>query len=65
MEIKKNVGYGVYVYTGNYSWSYRNGGKKVQENLESIPDKHTLDTLQKTAILRTSHITRKVLQSET
>jgi len=45
MEIKKNVEYGVYVYTGNNSWSYRNGGKKVEENLESIPGKHTLDTL--------------------
>jgi len=45
MEIKKNVEYGVCVYTGNNSWSYRNGGKKVEENLESIPGKRKLDTL--------------------
>lgn len=65
MEIKENVEYGMYVYTGNNNWSHRNGGKSVEENLESIPGKHKLDTLQKTAVLRTSHIIRKVLQSET
>jgi hypothetical protein len=33
--------------------------------LEIIPGKHSTDYLQKTAILGTSHIIRKVLQSET
>jgi hypothetical protein len=32
--------------------------------LEGIPDKHSIDSLQKTAILTTSHILKKVLQSE-
>jgi hypothetical protein len=33
-------------------------------NLETIPGKHSIDSLQKTAILGTSHIIRKVLQCE-
>jgi hypothetical protein len=33
--------------------------------LETIPGKHSIDSLQKTAVLGTSHIIRKVLQSET
>jgi len=32
--------------------------------LENIPGKHSIDSLQKTAILGTSHIIRKVLQCE-
>jgi hypothetical protein len=36
-----------------------------QKNLETIPGEHSTDSLQKTAILGTSHIIRKVLQSET
>jgi hypothetical protein len=34
----------------------------LKENLEAIPGKHSIDSLQKTAILGTSHIIRKVLQ---
>jgi len=33
--------------------------------LEAVPGKHSTDSLQKTAILGTSHIIRKVLQCET
>jgi hypothetical protein len=33
--------------------------------LEKIVGKHSIDSLQKTAALGTSHIIRKVLQSET
>jgi hypothetical protein len=33
--------------------------------LEKIPGKHSIDSLKKTAVLGTSHILRKVLQSET
>ena len=33
--------------------------------MEAIPGKHSTDSLQKTAILRTSHVIRKALQSET
>ena len=38
--------------------------KPLKENLETIPGKHSIDSLQKTAILGTSHIIRKVLQCE-
>jgi hypothetical protein len=37
----------------------------LKKYLETIPGKHSIDSLQKTAVLGTSHITRKVLQSET
>jgi hypothetical protein len=37
----------------------------VKKYLETIPGKHSIDSLQKTSVLRTSHIIRKVLQSET
>jgi hypothetical protein len=32
--------------------------------LEAVPGKHSIDSLQKTAILGKSHIIRKVLQCE-
>jgi len=38
--------------------------KSLRENLETVPGKHSIDSLQKTAILGTSHIIRKVLQCE-
>jgi hypothetical protein len=44
------------------SWIVTKGLKK---NLESIPGKHSIYSLQKTAILATSHIISKVLKSET
>jgi hypothetical protein len=37
----------------------------LRKNLEAIPGKHSIDWLQKTAVLGTSHIIRKVLQAET
>jgi hypothetical protein len=37
----------------------------LRKNLEAIPGKHSIASLQKTAMLGTSHIIRKVLQSET
>jgi fructose-1,6-bisphosphatase/sedoheptulose 1,7-bisphosphatase-like protein len=39
--------------------------KSLRKNLECISGKHSIDSLQKTAILGTSHIIRKVLQCET
>jgi hypothetical protein len=39
--------------------------KSLQKYLETIPGQHSINSLQKTAILRTSHIIRKVLQAET
>jgi hypothetical protein len=39
--------------------------KSLWKNLEAIPGKHSIDSLQQTAVLGTSHIIRKVLQCET
>ena len=38
--------------------------RSLRKNLETVPGKHSIDSLQKTAILGTSNITRKVLQCE-
>jgi len=35
-----------------------------RKNFETVPGKHSIDSLQKTDILGTSHIIRKVLQCE-
>jgi hypothetical protein len=37
----------------------------LKKYLETIPGNHSIDSLQKTAVLGTSHIIRKVPQSET
>jgi hypothetical protein len=39
--------------------------RSLQKYVETIPGQHSIDSLQKTAILGTSHIIRKVLQAET
>jgi hypothetical protein len=39
--------------------------KGLKKYLETVPGKHSIDSLQRTAVLGTSHIIRKVLQSET
>jgi hypothetical protein len=36
----------------------------IMKNLEAVPGKHSIESIQKTAILGTSHIIRKVLQCE-
>ena len=56
-----NVEPEMYDYTSN-NWSHWNSNEKLKENLEAVPGKHSIDSLQKTAILGTSHIIRKVLQ---
>jgi len=38
--------------------------RSLRKNLEAVPGKHLTDSLQKTAILGTSHIIWKVLQCE-
>jgi len=38
--------------------------RRLRKNLEAVPGKHSIDSLQKTAILGTSHVIRKVLQCE-
>jgi hypothetical protein len=39
--------------------------RSLRKHLEAVPGKHSIDSLQKTAVLGTSHIIRKVLQWET
>ena len=39
--------------------------RSLRKNLEALPGKHSIDSPQKTAILGTSHIIRKILQCET
>jgi hypothetical protein len=39
--------------------------RSFRKNLEAIPGKQSIDSLQKTAVLGTSHIIRKALQCET
>jgi hypothetical protein len=41
------------------------GKRSLKKNLEAVSGKHSIDLLQKTAVLGTSHIIRKVLQCET
>jgi len=38
--------------------------RSLRKNLEAVPGKHSIDSLQKTVIVGTSHIIRKVLQCE-
>ena len=39
--------------------------RSLRKNLEVIPGNHSIDSLQMTAILGTSHIIRRVMQCET
>jgi hypothetical protein len=39
--------------------------KGLRKHLEAISGKHPIDCLQKTAVLGTAHVIRKVLQCET
>jgi hypothetical protein len=38
--------------------------RSIRKNLEAVPGKYSIDSLQKTAILGTSHVIWKVLQCE-
>ena len=58
-----NVEREMYGCTGN-NWSHWNSNEKLKEKFGSIPGKHSIDSLQKTAILGTSHVIRKVLQCD-
>ena len=53
----------MYDYTSN-NWSHWNRNEKLKEKFGSCTGKHSIDSLQKTAILGTSHIIRNVLQCE-
>ena len=54
----------MYDHTGN-NLNEWNSNKTLKKNLKAIPGIHSIDSLQSTAILGTSHIIRKVLQCET
>ena len=58
-----NVEPEMYDYTSS-NWSHWNSKRSLRKNLESVPGRHSIDSPQKTAILGTSHILRKVLQCE-
>ena len=38
--------------------------RSLKKNLKTVPGKHSIDSLQKTAVLGTAHTIRKVLQCE-
>jgi hypothetical protein len=59
-----NVEPEMYDYT-SYNWSHWNSDEKFKGNLETMPGKHSIDSLQKASIPGTSHIIRRVLQCET
>jgi len=42
----------------------QNSNKSLKRNLEAIRGNHSIDSLQKAAVLGTSHIIREVLQCE-
>ena len=54
-----NVKHAMYGCTGN-NWSHWNSNEKLKKKF----GKHSIDSVQKTAILGTAHTIRKVLQYE-
>jgi len=38
--------------------------RSLRKNLEALPGRYSIDSLQKTAVLGTSHVIREVLQCE-
>ena len=57
-----NMEHEMYDYTGTGTTGTVT--KVLKKNLEAMPGIHSIDSLQKTVILGTPHIIRKVLQSE-
>ena len=55
-----NVEHEMYDYTGT-NWSQWNSENDLKKSLEAMPGTHSIDSLQKTAVVRTSHIIREVL----
>jgi predicted Ser/Thr protein kinase len=59
-----NVEPEMYDYTSN-NWSHTGVvTRSLRKNMEAVPGKHSIDSLQKAAVLGTSHIIRKALQCE-
>ena len=59
-----NVEHDMYDYTGN-NCSHRHSNKRFKKNFEVIPGKRSIDSVQKTVVLGTANVIRKVLQCET
>jgi hypothetical protein len=59
-----NVENEMYDFTSN-NLGHQNCNNGVNRYLEAKPGTHSIDSLQKVAILGTLHIIQKVLQSET
>ena len=59
----RNVEPEMYDCTSN-NWSHWNSNEKFKDKFGNYTRNHSIDSLQKTAILGTSHIIRKVLQCE-
>jgi hypothetical protein len=57
-----NVGHELYGYTSD-NWSHGNSNKRSKKTLSAIAAKHSIDSLQKTAVLGTPHVIVTVLQS--
>ena len=55
-----------YAYNNNNNSNNNNNKvtRSLKKSLEAVQGKHSIDSPQKTAILGTSHIIRKVLQCE-
>jgi len=58
-----NVKPEMYDYTSK-NWSHCNSNENLCKNLETIPGKHSIGSLQKATVLGASPIIRKVLQCE-
>ena len=63
-RVGKDLSFCRHVAINDVKWSHWNNNEKLKKNLETIPGKHSIDSLQNTAILGTSHIIRNVLQCE-
>jgi len=55
----------IYGHIINNNCSVQNTNKDLKNVLEAIPGKHSIDSSLNTAILGTSHVMPKVLQSGT
>jgi len=55
-----NVEPEMYDCTSN-NWSHWNSNESLRQNLEAVPGRHSINSLQKTAILGTSYV---ILQCE-
>jgi hypothetical protein len=47
------------------NWNHRSDKKSLKKYLQAIQGKNSVSLVEKAAILRISHVTRKVLRSET